>query len=354
MTKEKETTVPKLSVVMSVYNGEEFVKDAIECILNQTYRDFELILINDGSKDGSLKIMQDYAAKDDRIRIIDQANTGLTIALRRGVDAAKGDYIARMDVDDVSKPTRFEKQMALIEENPSLVAVTTDVQHFVDDGREWGRSRLLRDPSILPLLLVFSNSVGGHGQMVYSRAAYQAVGGYDPDFNYAEDYDLWARLADEGPFARVPEFLYYYRTGHDSVSSLNNDKQVRVAARVAQRQYKNITGVTEDEETFRAMQLFWKTRQPLEVSIPMALRMASVSKRAVDAFFADNPELAAEKYETLRQLAARWWWRARGSEIGMALKAVSLTNAIRLGLAARIAKTQHGGERIDNSLGWSS
>ena len=99
---------------MSVYNGEDFIADAIECILDQTYRDFEFIIINDGSKDGSLAIMQDYASKDARIRIIDQEDTGLTIALRRGVDAAPGDYIARMDVAAVPLPRRFEKQMALV------------------------------------------------------------------------------------------------------------------------------------------------------------------------------------------------------------------------------------------------
>ncbi|NQX95086.1 MAG: glycosyltransferase [Erythrobacter sp.] len=338
--------MPKLSVVMSVYNGEEYVADAIECILDQTYRDFELVLINDGSKDGSLGIMQGYAAKDDRIRIIDQDNTGLTIALRRGVEAAKGDYIARMDVDDVSLPTRFEKQMALIEERPDLVAVTTDVLHFKEDGPNGGKSRLRQDPRVLPLLLVFSNIIGGHGQMIYSREAYLKVGGYDPDYNYAEDYDLWTRLADVGPFARVPEFLYEYRVGHDSISSLNGSKQAQVAARVSHRQFEKVTGVKIDQSVALAMRSFWLRLRAEDTSKMMTWHVTTMLLLAVHTFYRNHPEVAHEKYETLRHLSARWWWRRAEFEgFSPLLRIVVMANVVRLGAAALIAKLRYGGER---------
>ncbi len=338
-------SVPKLSAVMSVYNGEEFVAEAIECILAQTYRDFELICINDGSKDGSLAIMQDYAAKDDRIRIIDQENTGLTIALRRGVEEAKGDYIARMDVDDVSLPTRFEKQMALIEANPDLVAVTADVEHFYDDGTIASVAKFRRDPRLLPLLMCFVNVIGGHGQMIYSRAAYMAVGGYDPDYNYAEDYDLWARMADEGPFGNVPEVLYRYRTGHESISSLNSSKQAVVAGRVAQRQFKKIAGAELDPDVAAGIYSYWRQGIPEDTSLKDTWRTTSAMMIAVDAFFESHAELRGEKYETLRKLAARWWWRLNQAEFrapSPMLRLIYLANIARLGAAALVAKARHG------------
>ncbi|MEM7688758.1 MAG: glycosyltransferase [Pseudomonadota bacterium] len=353
--------MPKLSVVMSVYNGEEFIETAIECILNQTYTDFELILINDGSKDGSLALMQSYADKDKRVRIIDQQNTGLTIALRRGVDAARGEYIARMDVDDLSLPDRFEKQMALIDAQPDLIAVTTDVEHVFENGTRIGSSRLNRDPRLLPLLLIFSNAIGGHGQMIYSREAYHAAGGYDPDFNLAEDYDLWARLADLGPFGRVPEFLYRYRVGHDSVSSLNKTKQFEVAGRVSRRQYTNVTGIELDDQSARALDTFI-ARGPLE-DIPLSTlwMTPSVLKKAVNVFFKANPELRGEKYETLRHFAARWWWKRRElAQFNLVLMIIIMANVARLGTAAVVAKLLYGdthvevnpplpkGERVDN------
>ena len=336
---------PKLSVVMSVYNGEAFVADAIECILGQTYRDFELILINDGSKDASLAIMQDYAAKDDRIRIIDQANTGLTIALRRGVEAARGQYIARMDVDDISLPQRFEKQMALIEANPDLVAVTSDVEHFYDDGTVAAIARYRRDPRLLPLLLCFVNVIGGHGQMIYSRAAYMAAGGYDPDFNYAEDYDLWARLADHGPFGNVPEVLYRYRTGHESISSMNSSKQAIVSGRVCRRQYKKITGLEIDEDVSAGLYSYWRQDVPENTPLGVTWRTTSALIAAVDAFFDWHPELRHEKFETLRRFSARWWWRitqSRFERLSPLLRVTFLANAVRLRLAAAAAKASYG------------
>ena len=190
---------------MSVYNGEAFINDAIGYILAQTYRDFEFIIINDGSTDGTLAIMQEHAVKDARIRIIDQENTGLTLALRRGIEASTGEYIARMDVDDISHPQRFEKQMALIDANPELVAGTTDVQHYSLQGPKPDFSSLDRDPRLLPMLLSFFTALGGHGQVIFSRKAYDAAGGYNPNFRYSQDYDLWTRLVEQGPFGSVRE-----------------------------------------------------------------------------------------------------------------------------------------------------
>jgi glycosyltransferase involved in cell wall biosynthesis len=326
---------------MSVYNGEEYLPEAIECILAQTYRDFEFIIINDGSGDGSLAIMQNYAAGDERIRIIDQANSGLPLALRRGIDAATGDFIARMDVDDVSLPRRLEKQMALIDANPELVAVTTDVEHFRDDGTVAAVARFRRDPRLLPLLLCFANVIGGHGQMVYNRKAYYAAGGYDPDFNYAEDYDLWTRLADHGPFGCVPEVLYRYRTGHDSISSLNATRQEIISGRVCRRQFRKVAGLAIDEDVSSSLHSYWRRNAPRDPSPALIWRTTTALLQASRAFFEQHPELRHEKFETLRRLSARWWQRLqlpRSCSLGPLLRLTFVASAVRLRLAAVFAR----------------
>ncbi|MEL7190362.1 MAG: glycosyltransferase, partial [Pseudomonadota bacterium] len=198
---------PKVSVVMSVFNAEAYLKDAIQSVLDQTFKDFEFIIINDGSTDKSLGIIQDFALHDPRILIIDQDNTGLTVALRVGCEAAQGQYIARMDADDLSLPARFEKQVALLDNNPALVAATGDVEHFDDAGKVLSIARLREDPRLIRFYNSFANHLGGHGQVMFQRAAYEEAGGYDTGYSTAQDYDLWSRLLLLGDFGNVPEVI---------------------------------------------------------------------------------------------------------------------------------------------------
>ena len=330
---------PQLSVVMSVYNGEDFVADAIQCILDQTYTDFELVLINDGSKDGSLAIMQEFADRDSRIRIIDQANTGLTIALRRGVDAARGTYIARMDVDDISTPDRFEKQMELAAARPELVAITSDVEHFFEDGSPSVTAQLRVDPRLLPLYLVFSNRIGGHGQMVYRKDAYLACGGYDPDYNFSEDYDLWTRLIEQGPFGVVPKTLYRYRSGHESISSLNAVRQSAVAGRICRRQFHKLTGEDIDEATSDGIRVFWRNFLLTGITPQQMKSVSSAMNKAVNAFFEQNPSLADHEAEVRRKIAAKWWWRRKHLPAGdFARWSVLLANVLQWSGSALLAR----------------
>ena len=335
--------MPKLSVVMSVYNGEAFVADAMTCILDQTYRDFEFIVINDGSTDGSLAILSEFAAKDTRVRIIDQANTGLTIALRRGIDEARGEYIARMDVDDVSLPTRFAKQMALFERHPEFVAVTTDVEHFLEDGSFYALAQLRRDTRLLPLLLVFSNVIGGHGQMMFRRDAYLEAGGYNPEYRYAQDGELWIRLADLGPFGIVPETLYRYRTGHKNITHVFKSEQASFSDRTRQKQFKKITGHELDDELARGLKLFFWHGPAEEMSRRATWRLAWVMVTATDAFFESHPELIKQKFDVLLRFTRRWL--VRQTEVhsrSPILRLIILANTFRLGVAALFALLRHG------------
>lgn len=334
--------IPTVTVLMSVYNGEEHLEKAVDSILEQSYTDFEFVIIDDGSADNSPKILRRYAEADQRVRLISQKNTGLTVALRRGVDAARGRYVARMDADDYSHPTRLAKQVELLEQDGKLVAVTCDVEHFTDDGTIVDVARIRQDPRLLPLLLCFTNRIGGHGQMMYRRDAYHAAGGYDPDFNNAEDYEFWTRLIDEGGFGVVKETLYGYRTGNDSVSSLNADRQSQLATQVTRRQFEKIAGTPLSADMSFALRLFWWNQPADRTSLKNSLRVSRAMDYVTAQFLRAHPHLRSAEYDVRRMVSAKYYWRIRHiPAAAWPHKIVSFANACFWGIKALLARLRY-------------
>ena len=332
--------MPVVSVVMSVYNGEEFVADAIDSILDQSFRDFEFVIINDGSTDGSSAIVRNYARRDDRIRLLDQTNTGLTVALRRGVDAAQGALIARMDADDLSMPLRFERQVAEFEQRPGLAAVTCPIEQFYDDGSVKMIARTAASEPIIPLYLAFFNPIGGHGQVMFRKAAYDRTRGYDPDYNLAEDYDLWTRLIDHGGFGVIDELLYRYRVGHGSLTDTNKQRQVEMTARVSRREYEMLTDHPLDRRTAQALIDFWWARKPENTPMRDTIAASRAMDRAIDSFFAKNPELAALEPEVRHSIARSWRWRIPLADRGnLPRRALLASHALYWAASARAARS---------------
>lgn len=213
---------PKLSVVLSVYNGEQYIKESVDSLLAQSFKDFELIVIDDGSTDDTDKILKSY--QDPRIKIYDQSNKGLVKSLNLGVELSGGEYIARQDADDRSEPERFEKQMAFLEANPKVVLIGSSMSVMGTDSKIKHEHRvLLNDPELKQELLV--RSPFAHGSVVFRKAAFDKAGGYKQDDWPAEDYGLWLRMASEGLFANIDEPLYVYRETADSISSKNLELQ---------------------------------------------------------------------------------------------------------------------------------
>lgn len=319
---------PAVSVVMSVYNGGEDLAPAIDSVLAQTFSDFEFVIINDGSKDNSLDLLRQYEARDARIRVIDQANTGLTVALQRGVAASRGEFIARMDADDVSLPTRLEKEVALLRSDPQLAIVSCHLEHFFDDGTVKLVQTFDLNPRMAGLFACFYNPIGGHGQILYRRSAYEAAGGYDPDYNLAEDYDLWTRILRHGELGIVPEVLYRYRVGHESVTSRNKPAQEAVTRRVIRRECERVTGDPMDEDVAQAMLEFWWGRKPERTPVSHAARLNGAMNRVVERYFEQNADLAALKPEARKLIANSWRWRsAKVPATDLARRALYLANA---------------------------
>lgn len=301
---------PTVSIVMSVYNGGDDLAPAIDSVLAQTFTDFEFVIINDGSKDNSLETLQAYEQRDARIRLIDQENTGLTVALRRGVGASRSEFIARMDADDFSMPTRLEKQVALLRSNDRLAIISCHLEHFFDDGTVKFIQTFEPNPRLAQLLTHFYNPIGGHGQILYRRSAYEAAGGYDPDYNLAEDYDLWSRILRHGELGIVPETLYRYRTGHESVTSRNKPAQEAVTRRVIERECETLLGAPMGEKIAQAMLEFWWGRKPERTPMGDAAKLNKFMIAVLDRYFDKNPHFAELKSEAARLIANSWRWRS--------------------------------------------
>lgn len=216
-------TAPLVSVVMSVYNGEEYLRQSIDSILNQTFTDLELVLIDDGSTDKTKQIIQSY--KDDRIIFISRENRGLVASLNEGIKKARGFYIARQDDDDISLPTRLEKQIQAFHENADLVVCGTFAA-FISQGGAFERN--YATPFLAPDLSrrLFLGSSLVHGSVMIRKEELVGAGAYREEAWPAEDYDLWLRLT-KYKIEVVPEVLYEYRLNNDGISATNSDAQVK-------------------------------------------------------------------------------------------------------------------------------
>lgn len=222
---------PKVTVLMSVYNGEKYLEEAIESILNQTYRDFEFIIINDGSTDGTSDILARYQQMDDRICIYNQENQGLIASLNRGCQLARGEYIARMDADDISLPERFARQVDYMEAHPEIGVLGTWIQYIGENGQIIGNECLPTAPGIIGWHLIFGNCVA-HSSVMMRRDIAERVGFYHSDALHAEDYDLWNRASAITDIANLPEILVQHRLSDTSISFRHCETQEETVIKV--------------------------------------------------------------------------------------------------------------------------
>lgn len=207
---------PIISVIMSVYNEPlDWVQESIDSILQQTFKDFEFIIINDNPQNQNLYyFLVENQSKDNRIVLINnETNIGLTKSLNKGLEKAKGEYIARMDADDISTPERFEKQISFLTCNPIIGICGTGIKTF---GRI---ERVILNPEKMTDMCIFLDSPIAHPTVMFRREILKG-GGYDETFKVSQDYALWARLYKEGhQFYNIQEVLLHYRNSDIQISS---------------------------------------------------------------------------------------------------------------------------------------
>lgn len=247
--------MPRVTVLMSVYNGERFLRESVESILAQTFCDWELLIINDGSTDRSREIILSY--HDPRIRLVDnERNLGLTNSLNRGLALATGQLIARQDADDISEPERLAKQVAFLDAHPEVVLLGTQFYRIDAQGQVLGRSHLPCDHiDLLWSLLFFCPFL--HTSVMFAKSVVlETVGPYDPAYNGVEDYELWNRIARQWPVANLGEYLVRYRVHPQSITQ-SSDHSNRKGAALSMALIADLLGddmdPTAQAERFRRM-----------------------------------------------------------------------------------------------------
>lgn len=245
--------MPTLSVLMPVYNAERYLAEAMESILQQTFTDFEFLIINDGSTDRSLSILQRYAAEDPRIRLVSRANTGYVQALNEMLALAEGEFIARMDADDISLPNRFAHQVEFLQQQPDVVCVG-GAQAWIDEaGRFLSCLSAPQEDSEIQRLALAGHTPINHPSAMMRRSAVLQIGGYDPNLCPAEDLDLWLRLGEIGKLANLSETVLKYRQHDQSVSERQHATQTQQKRKACENawQRRGIAGHFEATDPWR-------------------------------------------------------------------------------------------------------
>lgn len=242
--------MPKVTAFMPVFNGEKYLREAIDSILGQTFKDFEFLIINDGSTDDSEQIIESYP--DSRINLIhNERNMGLVKTLNMGLKHARGEYLARMDGDDISLPQRFEKQVAFLEANPEIFLCGTWMRYLEKDTKKKWTAPATHEGIISNLIF---HSVLAHPTVMFRLKTLRDHRlCYDELYAHAEDYELWTKIAFFLKFSNIPEVLHHYRRHSQNFTKIYSKKKRFYAGLVRHNLLRKL-GVDFSEKEFRLHQ----------------------------------------------------------------------------------------------------
>lgn len=242
---------PQVSVVMSVYNGAEYLEATLESILSQEGCEFEFIVVNDGSIDASVRILDHWSVRDSRLRLIHQENTGLTKALIRGCTQARGQFIARQDVGDLSLPGRLAKQREILLCHPQAAMATCGYRFVGPQGEHLGDVLPKHEPMDWTSILLEGEETllygPHHGTVMFRKSAYLAANGYREEFYYAQDLDIWTRMARFGGIEYTRETLYQVTFVHSSISARFAEQQRQLRRIIATATQRRQRSESEDD-----------------------------------------------------------------------------------------------------------
>ena len=230
---------PKVSVLTSVYNGENYIKQCIDSILDQTFTDFEYVILNDGSTDQTQNILEKYT--DPRLHLVHQENLGIPKSLNKGISLCRADLIAHMDADDYANSCWLEKQIKFMEENQDLVFCGSRYEEMFN-GKLYPQSYpFIESDHEIRKSLCFMNSIP-HSFTIFKKPPLLKAGGYDPNLIIAHDYDLWIRLLNEGKGHNLNETLGVLRIHEASTSTKKERIMIRESFQVQWRAYRKLGG----------------------------------------------------------------------------------------------------------------
>lgn len=213
---------PTVSVLLSVHNGGEWLRESVQSILGQSFKGFELIIVNDGSTDCTGSVIHDFIV-DPRVVLVEQERMGLTRTLNRALGLARGQFIARQDADDISLPERFERQLAYFVKYPTTVMVGAHSRRIGETPVEFRPTPALEPDEIRSIL--HDRNIFCHGTVMIDRVAAGEELHYNDTFRYAQDVELWCRFARKFELRILPEALYLYRISKKSITTLKLEEQ---------------------------------------------------------------------------------------------------------------------------------
>ena len=288
--------MPRVSVIMSVYNEERYVKSAIKSILNQSYSDFEFIIIDDGSTDGTNLIIDSF--DDSRIiKINNPRNLGLTISLNKAIQLANGELIARMDGDDISLKQRLKTQVQFLDSHPDIGLVGCSYSSIGPDSEILKEYYPPTESAFLKWLLIFDNPIC-HPTVMFRKLFWKQVGGYSEDKPYSQDYDLWCRLTKYTEFSNIPVILHKFRRHRDSVTKTHRLLQIKVSSLNSSTYISNILREAVPCGLIKKFRFFPHNLSPRE--------SCRVSKMILKLFFIfKKRNISSQMIKKIRQDAAR-------------------------------------------------
>lgn len=303
--------MPKVSVLLAVYNGMPYLPEAIESLWAQTFSDFELILIDDASTDGSADYLQSLS--DPRIRLLrNQQQQGLAASLNARLAQARGEYMARMDADDISLPRRLERQVAYLEAHPEISICGSWARTFGE-----GKEQLWRYPeqdAEIKAEMLFASVLVHSSVMLRASHVKELNVRYDESLEAAQDYALWANLQDRVKFANVPEVLLRYRLHLEQVGSKKGDLQQQVANQVREEQLALLgASASEQEKALHHRLARWDFAGGLEALPSIERWLQRLLEASMSSPFFDS--------EALGQTLERRWWAACRAQARQGLQA---------------------------------
>lgn len=225
---EVEFRNPKISVIMPVYKGDEYLSEAVDSILNQTFSDFEFIIICDNPTNETKDILDKYQQSDSRIHVFYQEQQGLANSLNKGITLAEGKYIARMDADDISLPERLQIQYDFLETNSNIGLCGTWIENF---GQKSGIHQLPITNEDIKSKIFFGYAIA-HPSVMIRKEKIDGAGGYNSHFNYIEDYELWTRICDVTEVYNIPKILLKRRVHGGNITIEKRDMQLNLLKEV--------------------------------------------------------------------------------------------------------------------------
>ncbi len=271
-----------VSVIMPMHNAERYLGAAIESIQMQSHTDWELLCLDDGSADGSANLAESYARSDGRIRCVRFAKRGIVPTMNDGISMSSGQWVARMDADDLSRPDRFRTQLDFLKSRPEIAVVGTGCQIIDPAGRIQKEKRYCCDPEEIRRELLQRNCICHPTVMMRREALMEMKGPYRSAFHFAEDYDLWLRMSRQHPMANLSQPLLQYRVDASRISSerVITETLSCVAARLESRTVQRLVAASRNPQT------------PFDRS---ALIDAGLSRRRVDFLLRRSLLLAARR-----------------------------------------------------------